>query len=114
MAAVRRLRRRVRGTRPQDERGQVDRHACRSHLRLELPAARPRGSLCVRGLEGEVCEGLRGGMDQGDESGPLRCRLNLATTSSRGAEGYSELHVGWSGCDIPHELTGVPDTQTKR
>ena len=26
-----------------------------------------RGSLCVRGLEGEVCEGLRGGVDQGDE-----------------------------------------------
>ena len=26
-----------------------------------------RGSLCVRGLEGEVCEGLREGVDQGDE-----------------------------------------------
>ena len=31
-----------------------------------------RGSLCVRGLEGEVREGLRGGVDQGDERRSLR------------------------------------------
>ena len=34
-----------------------------------------RGSLCVRGLFGEVREGLRGGVDQGDEPGPLRPAL---------------------------------------
>jgi catalase-peroxidase len=34
-----------------------------------------RGSLCVRGLEGEVREGLRGGVDQGDEPRSLRPRL---------------------------------------
>src|SRR5271170_3423069 len=45
----------------------VDRHPCRPDLRIELAAARPRGSLCVRGLEGEVCERLRRGVDQGDE-----------------------------------------------
>ena len=71
----RRLRWRVRGARPQDERGQVDRHARRPDLRFALAAARPRGSLCVRGLEGEVREGLRGGVDQGDEPRSLRPRL---------------------------------------
>ena len=45
-------------------------------LRFELPAPGHRGSLCVRGLEGEVCEGLRGGVDQSDESRSLRPRLN--------------------------------------
>ena len=33
-----------------------------------------RGGLCVRGREGEVREGLRGGVDQGDERRPLRSR----------------------------------------
>ena len=60
-------RQRVRRPRPQDERGQVDRHSRRPDLRLALAAPRLRGSLCVLGLEGEVREGLRGGMDQGDE-----------------------------------------------
>ena len=35
------------------------------------------------GLEGEVREGLRGGLDQGDEPGPLRPRLISAEKSSR-------------------------------
>ena len=43
-------RRRVRGPRPQDERGQVDRHPRRPDLRFALAAARLRGGLCVRGL----------------------------------------------------------------
>ncbi len=47
-------RERVRRTRPQDRRSQVDRHARRPDLRLALAAARARGSLCVRRLEGEV------------------------------------------------------------
>src|SRR5262249_45664075 len=61
----------------------VDRHARRLDLRFALPAAGPRGSLCVRGLEGEVCEGLRGGVDQGDEPRPLRPRLISAEGTSR-------------------------------
>ncbi len=68
MAAVARHRRRLRGARPEDERGQVDRHPRRPGLRIELGAARTRGSLCVRGLEAEVCEGLRRCVGQGDES----------------------------------------------
>ena len=40
-----RHRRRVRGPRPQDQRGQVDRHPCRPDLRLALAASRLRGSL---------------------------------------------------------------------
>ena len=47
--------------------GQVDRHPCRPDLRFALAAARARGSLCLRGREGEVRERLRGGVDQGDE-----------------------------------------------
>jgi hypothetical protein len=82
MAGVCWVRRRVRGTRPQDERGQVDRHACRPDLRFALSAPGPRGSLCVRGLEGEVCERLRGGVDQGDERRSLRPCLISAERSS--------------------------------
>ena len=52
--------------------GQVDRHPRRPDLRFALAASRLRGSLCVRGLEGEVREGLRGGLDQGDERRSLR------------------------------------------
>ena len=75
LAAGRRRRRRVRGARPQDERGQVDRHPRRPDLRLARAAARPGGSLCLRGFEGEVRAGLRGGVDQGDEPRSLRPRL---------------------------------------
>ncbi len=46
--------------------------ARRPDLRLALAAPRLRGGLCLRGLEGEVREGLRGGLDQGDERRPLR------------------------------------------
>ena len=42
---------------------QVDRHPCRPDLRFALAPPRLRGSLCVRGLEGEVREGLRGGVE---------------------------------------------------
>ena len=70
---------RLRRARPQDQGGQVDRHPRRPDLRLALAASRLRGSLCVRRLEGEVREGLRGGVDQGDEPGPLRSRLTSRT-----------------------------------
>ena len=66
---------RVRGARPQDRGGEVDRHARRPDLRVALPAPRAGGSLCMRGLEGKVCERLRQGMDQGDERRSLRSRL---------------------------------------
>ena len=84
---VRRLGRRVRGARPEDERGQVDRHPCRPDLRFALPAARPRGSLCVRGFEGEVRERLRGGVDQSDEPRSLRPRLSSAKKKAIKNEG---------------------------
>ena len=47
MAAVRRLGRRVRGARPEDERGQVDRDPRRPDLRFALAAAGACGSLCA-------------------------------------------------------------------
>ena len=40
----------------------------------QLPAARARRGLWLRGREGEVRAGLRGGLDQGDEPRPLRPR----------------------------------------
>ena len=46
---------------------QMDRHPGRPDLRFAIATARAGGSLCVRGREGEVREGLRRGMDQGDE-----------------------------------------------
>ena len=59
------------GPRPQDQGGQVDRHPCRPHLRFARAAARHRGSLWQPRRQGEVCKGLRGGVDQGDERGPF-------------------------------------------
>src|SRR5208283_810483 len=53
----------------------MDWHACRSDLRFALATARSFGSLCMRGLEGEVCERLCGGVDQGDGRRSLRPRL---------------------------------------
>jgi catalase-peroxidase len=50
-----------------DGRSQVDRHQRRPHLRLELATPCTRGGLCIRRLEREVCAGLRGCMEQGDE-----------------------------------------------
>src|ERR1700730_3847351 len=80
MAAGCRFRRRLRGARPQDQRAQVDGQPRRPDLRLALAAPRSRGGLRVRGLEGEVREGLRGGVDQGDERGSLRSRPDSAIT----------------------------------
>ena len=60
-------RRCVRGPRSQNGRSQVDRHACRSHLRFELPAPGPGRGLRKRGRTEEVYPGLRDGLDQSDE-----------------------------------------------
>ena len=62
---------RIRGPRPQEQRAQVDRHPRRPDLRFAFAASRLGGSLCAGGLEGKVCEGLRGGVEQGDERGPF-------------------------------------------
>ena len=78
----------------EDERGQMDRHACRPDLRFALAAARPRGSLCVRGLEGEVCERLRGGVDQGDGRRSLRPRLISAERFSRASIAQPRSSIG--------------------
>ena len=75
MAASRRRGRRVRGPRPQDERGQVDRDTRRSHLRLALATQGHCGGLCERGREGEVREGLRQSVGQGDGARSLRSRV---------------------------------------
>src|SRR5208283_6047888 len=56
----------------------MDRHPRRSCLRFELPAPGNRGSLCMRRLEGGVCEGLRGCVEQGDEPRSLRPCLSSA------------------------------------
>ena len=52
--------------------GQVDRHPCRSDLRLELPAPGPGRGLWQCRRAGEVRPGLHRGLEQGDESGSLR------------------------------------------
>ena len=87
---LQRLRRCVRGARPEDQPGQVDRHPCRPDLRFALATARPRGSLCILGREGEVRERLRGGVEQGDEPRSLRGGLGSAEKGAFGdvASGY--------------------------
>jgi catalase-peroxidase len=71
------LRRRVRRPRPQDQGREVDRHPRRPDLRIAFPAPRHRGSLWKRRRQGEVCQGLRQGVDQGDERGSLRPRVEI-------------------------------------
>lgn len=44
-----------------------NRHACGPHLWFALSTPRPGRSLWLLGLEGQVCERLRRGMEQGDE-----------------------------------------------
>ena len=82
----------------EDERGQVDRHPCRPDLRFALAAPGPRGSLCVRGLEGEVRERLRGGVDQGDEPRSLRPCLISAERLSRASRRPHRYRCGLSCC----------------
>ena len=83
--------------------GQVDRHACRSRLRLELPAPRPGGGLRKLGCPGEVRPGLRRGLDQGDEPRSLRPGVTLARSAARpraalrGALGWHQAL--WPGAD---------------
>ena len=50
---------------------QMDRHPRRSRLRLQLPAPRPRRSLCLFRLPGEIRPRLRRRVGQGDEPGPV-------------------------------------------
>src|SRR5215470_8995368 len=80
MAALRKLQRLracLRRTRPKDGRGEVDRHPCRSALRLELTVAGNCGSLCTKRLEGEICKRPRRCVEQNDEPESLRPRLSL-------------------------------------
>ena len=62
----------LRGPRPREGRGQVDRQPRRPRLRVELRAPRPRGGLRVRRREGEVRARLRGRVGQGHESRSIR------------------------------------------
>src|SRR3954471_8648097 len=80
MAAVgelQRLRDRIRRSRSENERGQVDRHPCGPDFRFALAASRLRRSLCMCGLKGKVRERLCGGVDQSNEPRSLRRRLAL-------------------------------------
>src|SRR5271156_7075094 len=62
----------------------MDRHSRRPSLRFALTASGNRGGLCMRRLEGAVCEGLRGCVEQGDEPGSLRpCLSSAKATKSR-------------------------------
>ena len=88
-------RERLRGARLQVERRALDGDARRPDLRVALAAARLRGSLRVLGLEGEVREGLRGGLEQGDEPRSLRPRRLIPAGSSRASN---------PGCWRSHEI----------
>src|SRR4051794_1822804 len=72
----------------------MDWHPSRSDLRFAFAVARLGGSLCVRGFAGQVREGLRCGLDQGDESRSPRPGLISAERRLVGAE--AELLPGAS------------------
>src|SRR5690606_39654287 len=81
----------VRGPRPGDRRAEVDRHPCRSRLRLEFAASRAGGSLRPGRFPGQVRRRLRRRLEQGDERRPLRSRLIGA---ARGAVDTLDLRAG--------------------
>src|SRR5579859_7549704 len=56
----------------------MDWHPRRSPLRFELPTPGTRRSLCIERFEGDVCEGLRGCMEQGHEPRSLRPCVSAA------------------------------------
>ena len=53
----------------------------------------------MRGLEGEVREGLRGGVDQGDERRSLRSRLMRHVSDKRNGRGIPGRFNSASGLD---------------
>ncbi len=61
----------LRRARPQEWRAEVDRHARRPRVRLQLAAARSGGGLRKLGRAGAVRECLRGRVGQGDEPGSV-------------------------------------------
>ena len=73
---------RVRGPRPQDEGGQVDRHPRRPDLRFALAAPRLRGGLCVRGLKEKFVKDFVAAWTKVMNAGPLRPRLIVADVPS--------------------------------
>ena len=84
------------GARPEDGRSQVDRHARRPHLRLAFAFARACGGLWVFRREGEVREGLRQGVGQGDEPRSLRPHLQeRAGAQDRGGVAPSPTGRRW-------------------
>ena len=65
----------VRGPRPQDRCPEVDRNARRPRVRIEFAAARAGRGLWQQRWQGQVRDGLRGGLEQGDEPRPFRSGL---------------------------------------
>src|SRR5579872_3286953 len=57
----------------------MDGHRGRPCLRVKLTTTGTRGSLCIRGLEGGVCERVRQSVEQGDEFRSLRSGLIVVT-----------------------------------
>ncbi len=74
--------RRIRRPRLQNGRSEVDRHAYRPRLRLELPTPRPGRSLRKFRRPEEVRPRLRRRVEQSDEPRPLRPRLIAAQSPS--------------------------------
>lgn len=62
---------RARGSYAQHGRGEVDRYAGRSGIRLELDSPRLRRAVRARRQQGKVCARLRGRVGQSHERGPL-------------------------------------------
>ncbi|MCW5963088.1 MAG: catalase/peroxidase HPI [Bryobacterales bacterium] len=75
-ALLRRTQMSSKRTRPRDRRTEVDRHCRGSRVWLQLPTPGSCGSLRLRRLPGDLREGLRGCLEQGDEPGPLRPGVN--------------------------------------
>src|SRR5579872_4555644 len=85
----------IRRPRPQDEPSEVDCYSRGLDLRFALATARPGGSLCVRGREGEVCERLRIRVEQSNE------RRSVRSSSLRSAGRITGCHIKFCGsCEI--------------
>ena len=92
---------------------EVDRHPRRPDLRFALAAPRLRGSLCVRRRQGEVREGLRRGVDQGDERRPLRSRL-ISRQTGNGKGGRQRPSFCISLLELLPRATAIAEWRSSR
>src|ERR1700746_2489323 len=81
MATLFGLRKCLRGARPHHRGFEMDSHTSRPRVRFKLPTESYRRSLRICRLHAEICERLRGRLEQGDEPRSVRSSSSLIATT---------------------------------